>query len=293
MSLYTGSDLFLCPIRVVAGANAIRVQNSGTLKTLIIPPGTYYMGQSLPSGFASLPDAIVTAWNAFPESATFQALPRTPSGGSSRLWWGFGLTRLTGTGGWGIYPADALTTFPVTALLGYTVNTITTGSNITPQRVRGGCWFSYRRADRKLTNVSLEQTVNGGRGDVLQVTRWGTDKVRLFEYSQIPAGHVREGRSDASYAGIAQMSTGDRNNKFQALWTAGIASHEKVLCAHNVGDADDNWYIKDHDYEVLQSLPTSEYAKDLNSCISRESRNAEYYRIAFGMRVLTGTYGEG
>lgn len=281
MTLYSGFDIFCYPVDIGGSNNTITFLYNGTNRTITIPPGTYYnylgasAGVDYPSLLTMIRDLMIAAVGYV---GTFTFTYSTPSGGGRALW-GLSLTRSIAGGEWGFVGG----TFNFSLLGGMGTTTLT--DTWTGQKSYGGAWRSPSPATRKLYNVQMEQYTNGGRGAVRQVTRWGEDQIRMFEYAMVPAALVRPGRASLDkYATLAGVALGDLGNVFLNFWRAGISSYRPILCFH---DRDAGGYAG---VERLSSMAGSEYADSFESCIEQESINAEYYRVSFALRVIGSEY---
>lgn len=281
MTLYSGFDIFCYPIDITNNNNTIMFLYGIGNPTITIPPGTYYnylgpsMGPGYPSLLAMIRDLMIAAVGYV---GTFTFSYSAPSDGG-RAQWGLSLTRSSGGGEWGF--AGGTFDFSLLGGMGATTSSNTWKSPMS----YGGVWRSPSPATRKLYNVQMEQYTNGGRGAVRQVTRWGEDQIRMFEYAMVPAALVRPGRAlKDKYADLAGIALNDQSNIFLDFWRAGISSYRDILCIHDRGESGYSGV------EILSSMAGSEYADSFESCIEQESINAEYYRVSFALRVIMSEY---
>lgn len=294
MSLYDAGDAFLYPIDITTANNVIQFVEAGTPRTITIPPDTYYAyldGGDLLRTHEPLFAAVLDRMNI--NQPTHRYSLQAVGLGAERPFWGLTWQRTAGSGAWGFNAAGS--TFDL-RLLGLRAgeNAVVGGDEIATEEPFLGCWRSPRPARRKLYDVRMEQHTNSGRGALRQVTRWGEDQIRMFEYAMVPAAFVRPGRSLlADYATVAQINSGDDKNVFFDFWRAGVSSYRDVLCAHSGANPlffYPGIYGASQGFEVLSSAVGSDFATSFESCLQDEPINAEHYRVRFAMRVLQSEY---
>lgn len=163
------------------------------------------------------------------------------------------------------------------------------GDVLEPDQPMGCMWRSPRRSQRKRRNTIVDQEVAGGRGGTVHPTRWGQDLVRTFEYSNLPAATVVEGRADlGAYASVAQVGSGWKNMALYHLWRHGISTYSTIFAVYH-DDYDDgvvDW-TQFGEREALQSPAASRYADEWELVASRAPRSAEFYDVEFGLRIDT------
>lgn len=294
---YYGVDRWLFPIRIVAGQNVLRVQATDVpVVSVTIAPGTYYQGVGLPSGYASLPDAIRTGINAV--ISPLASVTAAPAGQTSLILSNSAI-KYERTSGFGLRFSfsDAGFTFP-RRLLGWTDGTnTTTGGNPTPIVSMLGSWQTFNMLDGAATDKrrTAMRELYSSTQELYPTTRQHSvrteRKVRTFSYDYVPGLHIYESNNrafDSEYVATSGLAIGDNNNAFESVWRS-ASNLDDIIIVHDTGNGSAVTNVTAQDYEIAR-LYSPEQRSDFRACFEDLSLGGELYRISVDMLILGGNY---
>lgn len=299
--LYTGYDIFWWGRRLGHTDDVdtwgLSIKIGTTTYDIEIPDAVYTTIGGTP--YQDLHAALQSALNSqAPGTWWVERVAMTGLDGTVRQSWG---TRIRSTQTWTM--VANVTSRAIRAALGYTGSTNRTSTGpgtgelnyIESPAPWALCWRTPHAAASKLSTIIHDQHVSGGHGQSTQLTRWGTDQIRTFRYTEIPAAHVRLGRAGiAAYAEVAGLPLNGDTNTYEGFWREAISTYQPIYALYNVGlGAAIPSYTSFPHRETLRSPVTSRYADELDTCLTRSRRSAEYYAVEFALRVETSTWGQG
>lgn len=180
--------------------------------------------------------------------------------------------------GWGSDPSD-----PAAA------NTIDS-----PYSVRGK-WQAWSLAKQNTATDkrdAKEYLQEASHGEVEQafILQYGDRRhTRTFEYSGVPAAHVKEKRGDdADYASFGDLPTGDINNTIFDLWEH-IHDGSKALVVHDEGDAADFAEPSSGNGEGYRIDNPQQRAR-VDEWYQTEERRGEIYTVSFDVVITDEGY---
>lgn len=297
---YFKRDFWMVPFSVTSSTNKLRVIEAGPSNIDITITANDYFGHAAGSlsstrwrGFF---DAVITALNAA-SSETYSIESSTPTDSTEQL---FGGVRLKSTAAFTIDWSD------------------TTNNTVDPR------WFGFTRDDASLAAVDIDSDGNFEMDSRLSVytwwrsdslfplsgvasskrgypvreinyshdrpadrwaLEWYTDTIRPISYEQVPASHVFEDAGGLSeFTDYARLAEGDSHNAFETVWSA-LSRNEVALIVHNVGDAQLDLDITNHDTEAVKLLNERD-AQDLMRVVRLLRTAGEVYRIDLSLYVV-------
>lgn len=296
---YYGPDRWLYPIKIVSGQNSIRLLDSSLVplaNPVVISPGTYYQAVGLPSGYASLPDAIRTAINASSLGPGTSVLSSaTPSGQTSTILDNSAI-QYGSIGDFYYDFAAAGFTFP-RRLLGWPASETTPPFDLTPVISMLGSWQSFtmldggatdkRRTELRELYASTQELYPTTRQHSVRTDR----RVRKFVYEYVPGLHVYESldrAKDSAYLETSGLAFEDSNNAFESAWRA-ASDLSDIIIVHDDGSGSAVTNVTSRTYEIAR-LYLPEQRADFRACFSDLSLGGELYRIDVDMLIIGGNY---
>lgn len=296
---YYGPDRWLYPIKIVSGANVIRLLDpalAAVATPVTITPGTYYQGVGLPSGYTSLPDAIRTGINASalgPGTSTLGSA--TPAGQTSTILDNSAISYGDATDFYFDF-ANAAFTFP-RRLLGYPNSAAGPPSLMAIDVSMLGSWQSFtmldggatdkRRTEMRELYASTQELYSTTRQHSVRDVR----RVRKFVYEYMPGLHVYESldrAKDSAYLATSGLAFEDENNAFESVWRA-ASDLGDIIIIHDDGSGSALTNVTSRTYEIAR-LYLPEQRADFRACFSDLSLGGELYRIDVDMLILDGNY---
>jgi hypothetical protein len=297
---YYGPDRWLYPVEIVAGQNVLRIYDSVLASTVsaTVPAGTYYQGVGLPSGYASLVDAMRTAINtAIGVPLAIIATTSTPSSQTSAILNNSAVRYQRATGFIRFQFADAGFTFP-RRLLGWPASANTnTGDDPPPIVSMLGSWQTFNMLDGAATDKRRTEMreLYASTQDLYPTTRQHSARdvrrVRKFVYDFVPGLHVYESVDralDADYVATSGLASEDANNAFESVWDA-AALLKDIIIVHDTGSGSALTSVTSQTYEIAR-LYLPEQRADFRACFSDLSLGGELYRIDVDMLIIGGNY---
>lgn len=292
--LHTGTDCFFYPVELT-GDDRLQFEDANSPATADIDGGVYTTigGTDYLDLLAAVADAMSDA-----SSQSFHMV-RADIGS----WSGWGTNILSGSSF--SLDTDDEDSHRVLQLLGFpTDEGMLEATEVAESDYRlestypsGGVWRAPKPSDGKPTNAVVAQFPTGGHGAAIQNTRWGTDRIRTFEYTNIPAVHVVRGRqTEPVFASKGPLPTDDHDlpyqNYFYSLWEQGISTYSRIFAAYHLEGAIPLDWTAVADREVLISSVGSQYADEFTENIRRGERQSEHYDLEFGLRIESSEYGQ-
>lgn len=143
----------------------------------------------------------------------------------------------------------------------------------------GYCWASPRIA-KKPSDPVYEQGHRRVSYDNRVNARWDKWRLRDFQYFNLPAVHVRNGRATrGKYAEVGGLNSGDRNNAFEDIWEW-LAAGEEAIVIHDHGDTNDDIRSAQDEFELVRMQEDDLSGEVTFADIYNErDRQAEFYDL--------------
>ncbi len=300
-----GIDRWVIPITITSGVNdTIILDEGGSDYTVTIPEGTYWCYQAAGSGFeitgypslyleiAQQLTAAVGGGNAY---SFFAADPASTSLTDSR-------SVILSRGGFSSndfslrfsQPGFTLDKRLFGVASDYAVDIANSGDSTPAQGQVFGQWVSPRPASDKRsfqTKKVVLSTSDTARND-LYAMQWEARRRRLFQYRHVPAAWIHRSRaSQADYAEVAGISTGDTRGAFEHVWEA-LSAFDDLIVIHDQGDDSDvinNFQNVRDNHEVVRLLSV-DAAQDFEEVASMENMGGEFYSLTIPVIRIGGDY---
>lgn len=114
---------------------------------------------------------------------------------------------------------------------------------------------------------------------------WKRKRQRMLEWQMVPAASLYRYNDQDAYYRLADKGAGDHGGSFEAVWDK-LAENEEVIIVHNV----DIWdlQVDTHSSELVRLTSTKDM-EDMDSVVSVQRANGEYYTLSFDVTIKTSS----